>query len=158
MKKKILIGVGALAVVVVGVGAAYAAAGHHGHGVGMMEKMISARIAKAEDLIEATPQQRQTIEQSKQIIFTALEAKAKNRRQNHVNMVQLLTADTLDTTKLYAMANQHAQDLTDMANVIVPEIQKIHDALTPQQRQILAKKAQEMHQNHEQGGFGGPNE
>jgi Spy/CpxP family protein refolding chaperone len=82
----------------------------------------------------------------------------KDRRQNHRQILQLLTADKLDTDALYAIANQHAQEIQDLAKVIVPEIQKVHDVLTPQQRQTLAQKAQEMHQRHQQGGFGGPGE
>jgi Spy/CpxP family protein refolding chaperone len=157
MNKKILIGVGALSAVVVAAGAAWAAAGHH-HGIAGMENMISARVAKLEDAIQATPDQRTQIEQSKGTILNALKANAQNRRQNHTQWIQLLTADKLDTDALYAKANQHAQEIQDLAKVIVPEIQKVHDVLTPQQRQMLAEKVQQMHHNHQQGGFGGPTE
>jgi Spy/CpxP family protein refolding chaperone len=154
MNKKILIGLSAVALLAGG-GAAWAA-GHHGH-MGMMQHMLSARIEKAEDLIQATPAQRAQIEQSRQVIVNALQAKA-NGRQNHGQLMQLLTADKLDTDALYAIANQRAQDIQDLSKVVVPELQKIHDLLTPQQRQVLAQKAQEMHQKHQQGGFGGPGE
>jgi len=158
--KTILIGLG-VAAALAGAGA-FAAAGHRG-GHFMMGHMLSARIEKLEDLIQATPQQRGQIEQSKQVILDALKAKAKARGQNHGKLIQVLTADTLDQSALYAVANQHAQDVQDLAKVMVPEIQKIHDVLTPQQRQILAQKAQEMQQKHQQnqqnqGGFGGPGE
>jgi Spy/CpxP family protein refolding chaperone len=69
----------------------------------------------------------------------------------------MLTADKLDSSALYALADQHAQDIQDLAKVIVPEIQKVHDALTPAQRQKLAAKAKQ-HASHMQGGFGGPGE
>lgn len=157
MTKKILIGLCAVGLVA-GAGAAWAAAGHHGRGMGMMQHMLSARISQAEDLIQATPDQRAQIEQSKEVVVSALQARAKDRRQNHAQLMQLLTADNLDTDALYAIANQHAQEIQDLAKVIVPEIKKVHDILTPQQRQILAQKAQEMHQRHQQGGFGGPGE
>jgi Spy/CpxP family protein refolding chaperone len=157
MNKKILIGLSAVALLA-GAGAAWAA-GHHGHGMGMMQHMLSARISEAEGLIKATPDQRAQIDQSKEVIVNALQARAKDRRQNqHAQLVQLLTADKLDTDALYAIANQHAQEIQDLAKVIVPEIQKVHDLLTPQQRQILAQKAHELHQKHQQGGFGGPGE
>jgi Spy/CpxP family protein refolding chaperone len=152
--KKLLIGLGLVAVLV-GAGA-FAAAGHHRGW--MMGKMLDARISKAEDLIQATPQQRAQIEQSKQVIVEAFKAKAQAGRQNHGQLMSLLTADTLDQSKLYAIATQHAQDLQDLAKVIVPEIQKIHDVLTPQQRKTLADHAQQMHDQHQQGGFGGPGE
>lgn len=156
MTKKLLIGLSALALLA-GAGAAWAA-GRHGHGMGMMQHMLSTRISEAEDLIKATPEQRAQIDQSKDVIVSALQARAKDRRQNHGQLMQLLTADKLDTDALYAIANQHAQEIQDLAKVIVPEIQKVHDVLTPQQRQILADKAKEMHQRHQQGGFGGPGE
>jgi len=75
-------------------------------------------------------------------------------------MMQLLTADKLNPDDLYAVANQRSQDIQDLAKVIVPEIVKVHDVLTPAQRQVLAQKAQEMRQRHQQhqGGFGGPGE
>ena len=54
MTRKILIGLGALAIVIAA-GAAWA----HGPGRGfMMKQMIAKRVAEAEDLIQATPQQR----------------------------------------------------------------------------------------------------
>jgi len=157
MKKGMLIGAGAL-LVLAGAGAAWAQMGPHRGGMRMMKHMISSRIEDAEDLVQATPQQRQQIEQSKEVILGALEAKAKTRGASRPNIAAILTADKLDTDALYALANQHAQDIQDMAKVIVPEIQKIHDTLTPAQRQKLADHIQQMHQNHHGGGFGGPPE
>jgi periplasmic protein CpxP/Spy len=155
MKTKLLIGVGALGLVLAA-GAAYAAMGHGGHGR-MMKHMISARIEDAEDYIDATPQQRAAIEQSKDVILNALQAQGKERMQTHQQMIGVLTADKLDTNALYAVADQHAQAIKDLAKVIVPEIQKIHDLLTPVQRQKLADKAKQMHAHHPgPGGFGGP--
>jgi len=120
----------------------------------MMKHMISARIEDAEDYIQATPQQRVAIEQSKETIFAALEARMQARQQNHAQVVQLLTADKLDTAALYAVADQHAQEVKDLAKVIVPEIQKVHDLLTPDQRQKLAERAKQMHDRRQGGGFG----
>jgi Spy/CpxP family protein refolding chaperone len=153
MKKALLIGL-----LVAGAGAAaWAQMGPHHGGFRMMKHMISARIEDAEDLIQATPAQRTQIEQSKQTILGALEAKAKTRAANHPQIAALLTADKLDTGALYSIANQHAQDIQDMAKVVVPEIQKIHDVLTPAQRQKLADHFQQMHEKHgAHGGFGGP--
>jgi protein CpxP len=154
MKTKILIGTAALGLALVA-GAAYAM-GHGGRGK-MMQQMISSRIADAEDYIDATPEQRALIEQSKQTILSALKARHQNRKQTRANTIDMLTADKLDSSALYALADQHAQDIQDLAKVIVPEIQKVHDALTPAQRQKLAAKAKQ-HASHMQGGFGGPGE
>jgi Spy/CpxP family protein refolding chaperone len=158
MKKTILIGAGAALAVLIGAGAAAWAMGPHGgHGLRMMKHMISARIEDAEDLIQATPQQRVQIEQSKEVIFNAFEARAKDRMPNHGQLISLLTAEKLDSKALYALADQRAQDIQDMAKVIVPEIEKVHGILTKEQREKLAehaKKMQERHREHE--GFGGP--
>ncbi len=152
MKTTMLIGTVALVLVA---GAAYAM-GHGGRGR-MMQQMISSRIADAEDYIDATPQQRAAIEQSKETILSALKARHQNRQETHAKIIDVLTADKLDTDALYALANQHAQDIQDLAKVIVPEIEKVHDVLTPAQRQKLAAKAKQR-ASHMQGGFGGPGE
>jgi len=154
MNKKMLIGAGALVAVLVA-GAAYAM-GHGGRGR-MMKHMISAHIEEMEDYIEATPDQRAAIEQSKETIFTALQGKMQAKQQTHAKVVALLTAPKLDKAALYAVADQHAQDIKDLAQVIVPEIEKIHDKLTTDQLKKLADKAKQMHDHH-QGGFGGPGE
>lgn len=154
MNRKMLIGVGALGLLLVG-GAAYAM-GHGGRGR-MMKHMVSARIEDAEDAIEATPQQRVAIEQSKATVFKAFEARAQGRQQTHAQVIELLTADKLDAAALYKIADQHAADIQDLAKVVVPEIQKVHDLLTPAQRLKLADLAKK-HAAHMQGhgGFGGP--
>ena len=155
MTKRIMIVLGALAILV-GAGAwAHGKAGRFN-----MQQMISNRVAAMEKLVQANPQQVAQIEQSKNTILNALQERKSTRKQMHQQMMQLLTADKLNPDDLYAIANQHAQDVQDLAKVIVPEIVKVHDVLTPAQRQILAQKAQEMRQRHQehQGGFGGPGE
>lgn len=154
MTKKIVIALGALAILV------GAGAWAHGRAGRNMEQMISNRVAAMEKMVQANPQQVAQIEQSKNNVLKALQAKKVNRQQTHQQMMQLLTADKLNPDDLYAVANQRAQDIQDLAKVIVPEIVKVHDVLTPAQRQILAQKAQEMRQRHQQhqGGFGGPGE
>lgn len=155
MKTKILIGAALAALVLVG-GAAYAM-GHGGHGR-MMQQMISARIANAEDYIQATPDQRAVIDQSKTTVLNALQARAQDRQASHQQLIDLLSADKLDTAALYKIADQHAAEIQDLAKVIVPEIQKVHDVLTPAQRKLLADRAKQ-HAAHMQGmggGFGGP--
>jgi len=154
MTKKIVIALGALAILV------GAGAWAHGRAGRNMEQMISNRVAAMEKMVQANPQQVAQIEQSKNNVLMALQAKKVNRQQTHQQMMQLLTADKLNPDDLYAVANQRAQDIQDLAKVIVPEIVKVHDVLTPAQRQVLAQKAQEMRQRHQQhqGGFGGPGE
>jgi Spy/CpxP family protein refolding chaperone len=154
MAKKMLIGVGALALVV----AAGAAWAHGRGGRFMMKQMITQRIAEAEDYIQATPQQRTQIEQSRDVILSALQANAQARRGSHQNIVAMLTSPTLTEDQLRAVANDHVTQMQKLADVIIPEVKKVHDVLTPDQLNKLAQKAQQMRQKHQQnqGGFGGP--
>ena len=157
MIKKILIGLGALALVVAA-GAAWA------HGPGrhlMMKQMIDKRVAEAEDLIQATPDQRAKIEQSKNAIVAALQQGAQARRQEHQDFVALLTTPGLTAQQLHDRVAAHLAQMQDLADKsIIPEIVKVNGVLTQEQLNKLAAKAEEMHQKHQQqkGGFGGPTE
>lgn len=145
-----LIGLGALVALILGGAAVAQGKGPHGRGA-MMQQMLSQRIAKLEDAINATPEQRDQIEKSKETILGALKARREERRSEHAQLIDALTADQLDTGKLFSFAEQRKSDIDAMAKVIIPEIQKVHDILTPQQRQTLAQKAKELRQRHERG-------
>ena len=142
--KKALIGIGALGVIVAA-GAAWAGQGGHHR---MMQHMITARVEQMEDAIDATPQQRKVIEASKDSIIAQLSARMEAKKGQREEILAALTADNLDTAKLYALADQHAEEIRSMAKVVVPEVQKIHDVLTPAQRQTLAAKIKEGHGGH----------
>jgi Spy/CpxP family protein refolding chaperone len=154
MTRKMMIGLG-IGAVVIAAGAAWAQGGGRRM---MMKQMIAKHVAEAEDLIQATPQQRAQIEQSKDVILGALEARRHDGRQMHQQLVALLTGDKLTEADLYNLANQRADEIQALAKAIAPEIVKVHDVLTPAQRLKLADKAKEMRQKHQQhqGGFGGP--
>jgi len=157
MAKKILIALGALALVI-GAGAAWA------HGPGrhlMMKQMIDKRVAEAEDLIQATPDQRAQIEASKNAIVTALQQNAQARRQQHQDLVALVTTTGLTATQLHDRVAAHLTQMQTLADSsIIPEIVKVNSLLTKDQLSKLAAKAEELHQKHMQhkGGFGGPAE
>jgi Spy/CpxP family protein refolding chaperone len=155
MLKKILIGLGALAVVIAA-GAAWA----QGARRGMMKQMITAKVAQAEDLIQATPQQRTQIETSRDAVIAALQSAHKDRKDAHAQLVNLWLGDKLDPAALNAVVSQRATEMQAVTNAIVQEVVKVHDVLTPEQRKTLADNWQKLggrHQ-HPKGGFGGPGE
>src|SRR3954470_25001394 len=121
MKTKLLIGAAALALVA-GT-AAYAARGH------MRNHMIAAHIEEMEDYIGATPQQRQVIEDAKNQIMGAMKARHQDNAQGHGQLMAALTGDKVNEKALYDFADARAQDIQEMAKVIVPQIVKVHDAL-----------------------------
>ncbi|MBS2026123.1 MAG: Spy/CpxP family protein refolding chaperone [Deltaproteobacteria bacterium] len=144
--QKIVIGSTVLALVVA-VPAAMAAGRHfRGH---MMKRIIEQRIANAEDLIDATPQQRATIDEAKASIIAKFQAHAQARGEKRDQWIDLLSADNLDAQRIYSEADARAEEIKAMAREIVPEIQKVHDALTPAQRQKLAAHAKDMHHRME---------
>jgi len=156
MNKKLWIGGGLLALVLAG-GAAYAAMAHGGmHGGRMMKHMISARIEDAEDYIDATPQQRVTIEQAKENIFKALEAKAQSRKAAHEQILGLLAAKTLDTATLNKLVDDQVNQARDIGHAIVDQVASVHAALTPDQRAKLIERFKQHHGHGGPGGFGGP--
>ena len=142
--KKALIGIGALGIIAAA-GAAWAGQGGHHR---MMTHMITARVEQAEDFIEATPQQRQVIDAAKDDVIAQITAHMQQRQSHRADLVAALTADNLDTAKLYALVDQHAEEARAMAKLVMPDIQKIHDVLTPAQRQKLAQKMKEPHGGH----------
>ena len=150
MMKKLIAG-GAL-VVLAFAGAAWAGMGGHHRGGKFMQQMVSSKIADAEDYVAATAEQRQVIDSAKQEVFKTFESHLQNKQGHAAEMIDLLTADKLDTDKLYKLADDRAAEVREMAKVIIPQIQRVHDVLTPAQRQKLAAKAREMHQRHEDHG------
>jgi len=126
----------------------------------MMKQMITAKVAEAEDLIKATPQQRTQIEASRDAVIAALQSAHKDRKDMHDQLVKLWLAEKLDPNQLNAVVSQRTTEMQAVANTIVQEVAKVHDVLTPEQRQTLADNFQKLHQRHQhpKGGFGGPGE
>jgi len=145
--------IGLLLGVLVFAGAAVAAGIRHGR-AGFMKDRIDSRIHAALDEIQATPQQRQVVEQAENDIFNALQAKAQARKGAHQALLTAVTGDQFDAQALQSFADARAQDVKDVAAVIIPSLQKVHDALTPEQRTKLVQLVQE-HRHGPQGGFGG---
>ena len=135
-----------------GATAAFAAAnGHRGQN---FQKMVSARVNHMLDEIDATPEQRQTINKVKDDALASLQQRRQQHANEHAYWVAMLTADTVDVGKLNAAAEQRAQDMATTAKeVIIPALIKVHDTLTAEQR---AKLADLVKSRHSQGGFGGP--
>jgi Spy/CpxP family protein refolding chaperone len=148
----IIIGLFALA----GVTAAAAAAGQ-ARGK-FLKHMVTSRVEEAEDYIEATPQQRQVIDQAKDAVLATLEQHMAAHRADRAQWLSLLTADTLTETQIVDAAGKRANEIRATAQEIAPQLVKVHDVLTPAQRQKLAEKARSMHRHHHGGnqGFGGP--
>lgn len=149
--KRIALALG-IAGVVGGATAALAAAnGHRGRN---FQTMISARVNHLLDEVGATPEQRQTINQVKDDALAKLQQKRQQHESEHAYWMKVLTADQVDVNALNAAADQRAQEMAATAKeIIIPALVKVHDTLTPAQRQKVADMVKS---HHPQGGFGGP--
>jgi Spy/CpxP family protein refolding chaperone len=156
MAKKILIGLGALAIVI----AAGAAWAHGRHGMGA--QAIKQRVAKMEDLVNASKQQRQDIDGAVDRIVSKLQGQRQSGTNMHQQLMNLLTGDQLNKDQINTVASQYANQMTALVSSIADDLVTIHDTLSSDQRQQLATHLEQMRQkrqNHApQGGFGGPGE
>jgi len=144
--KKVSLALG-LAFVVGGATAAIAANGHRG---GNFQQRITARVNRMLDKLNATPDQRQKINDITNSALAQLQQQRQSQAQEHGSWIKALTADNFDEGALKTKAVDHA---TQVANIVVPALHQVHDVLTQAQRQQLAT----MMQNHAmKGGFGGP--
>jgi Spy/CpxP family protein refolding chaperone len=149
--KRIALALGIVGVLSGATAALAAANGHRGHN---FQKMISARVNQVLDEIDATPEQRQTINQVKDDALAKLQQKRQQHPNEHAYWMKMLTTDQVDVNALNAAADQRAQEMAATAKeIIIPALVKVHDALTPAQRQRVADK---VNSHHPQGGFGGP--
>lgn len=153
--KKAAIGAGVLALA--GATAAFAAGNQHGR---FFKHMVAARVEEAEDYIEATPQQRQVIDQAKDAVLATLEKQRAAHQGDREQWLSLLTADSLSEKQIVDAAARKADQVRAVAQELAPQLVKVHDVLTPAQRTKLAEKARSMHHHHRGGprGFGGPDE
>jgi Spy/CpxP family protein refolding chaperone len=130
------------------------ALGPGGHGR-FMKHMVAAKVEEAEELIDATPDQRKVIESARDNIVAKVEAQMQARQEQHGKWLALFTADQFSEQAVDDAIDAHAAAIKQVAHEIVPEVARVHDALTPAQRQKLADHFKEMHGHHGHGGFGG---
>lgn len=141
---------------VVAAGGAYAF-GRGMHGGKFIKHMAAMRVEAAEDLIAATPEQRKVIEGAKDAVVAKLEARMARHEQGgeREQWMQLLLADKVNPSDVYAKVDAKADEMKALAREIVPELLKVREVLTPAQRQKLAEHARQLHGRHGPGGFGG---
>jgi Spy/CpxP family protein refolding chaperone len=149
--KKVALALGLALVVGSGTAAALAANGHRG---GNFQQRITARVNRMLDKLNATPDQRQAINQITNDALGQLQAVHQQQAQNHGFWMKALTDTTVTEGQLDEQADAHAAQMAATAKkIIIPALLKVRNVLTDAQRQQLAT----MMKNHApQGGFGGP--
>jgi len=98
---------------------------------------MSARIAKALDAVDATPEQRAAVQAASLDIQAKLKASDTAAWNARGQVAELLAADQVDPDVLQQVLDTRADQLKVLTAAIIPDLVKMHDALTPGQRQAL---------------------
>ena len=148
--KKVALALG-LSLVVGGATAAIAANGHRG---GNFQQRITSHVNRMLDKVNATPDQRQKINDITNNALAQLQKQRQSHAQDRGFWISALTADNFDEAALDTKADEHAAQMANTAKtIIIPALHQVHDVLTQAQRAQLAT----MMKNHApEGGFGGP--
>jgi len=148
--KKVALALG-MALVVGGATTAVAANAHRGAN---FQQRITTHVNRMLDKLNATPDQRQAINQITNDAVAQLQARRQNQAQTRGFWMQALTAANVDEGTLDAQADAQAKQMaTNAKEVIIPALLKVRNVLTEAQRTQLGS----MMKNHApQAGFGGP--
>ncbi|HEV8471229.1 MAG TPA: periplasmic heavy metal sensor [Methylomirabilota bacterium] len=117
------------------------AQGPGGPHAGMMKRMVSAALDEALAQANVSAEQRTAIYASRDRAFAAIAAQRPDHRAHREQVLALFEGDRLDATQLQTVHAQMEQQRQAMHGAIAQAIVEIHDALTPDQRKIVATYA-----------------
>jgi protein CpxP len=124
------------------VGGCHRGPGGHHRDPAQVAKFVTERVDDALDDVDATPAQREKIHGVKDKL---LADGAKLRGDHDALRTELLgmwKADQVDRARLHAIVDQRIDALRIFAHAAADGAADAHDALTPAQREKLAKKAE----------------
>jgi Spy/CpxP family protein refolding chaperone len=125
--------------------------GHHAR----MRAMVDAKIQAALDLAKATPQQRVAIEAARDHVLAAMQDARKDQAGTFEEALRLFVADQLDQTAVAAHRARHTTEAKRVGDAVVQAFYDVHDALTAQQRQVVAAYVRGLLPSGDHGGHGG---
>ncbi len=112
---------------------------------------IDAHLEDVLDDLEATPEQRQTINKAKEQIIAKVETYRTQRKEVRDELLAMLKADRVDTNRLNQLADEKAAEVKNLVSEIIPIVAEVHASLTPAQRQELAERAESFRGRHGRG-------
>jgi len=113
----------------------------HGHDPAEAAAFVTSRVEDALDDLDATPAQRTQVLAIKDRMVAEVQSHRDVRQQTHAAFLAEWNAATPDRAKLHALVDQRAAEMTATAHQAVDAAIEVHDALTPEQRAKVAKKA-----------------
>ena len=113
-----------------------------------MKRMVTAALDDALDEAKVTADQRAAVYGARDRVFAALETH-KQQGQGRMNTVLgLFEGDRLEPGQLDAFRDRLAAEHRQIGDVISAALVDVHDALTPEQRRIVAAWVRTHHRNH----------
>jgi len=100
------------------------------------------------DDLDATPAQRTQLQAIKDRLLQSVQKLQGTRQATHDALLAEWKADKVDRAKVLALIDQRADELKALAHDAADAAIEAHDALTPEQRAKVAKKAERMHGHH----------
>jgi len=106
---------------------------------------VTDRVNGVLDDIDATPAQRTQLLAIKDRLLADVQKLHGARQATHEALLAEWKAEKVDRAKVHALIDQRAEEMKALAHEAADAAIEAHDALTPDQRAKLAKKAERMH-------------
>jgi periplasmic protein CpxP/Spy len=109
---------------------------------------VTERLDDMLDDLDATPAQRTQLQAIKDRMLQRVQALRATRQATHQTLLAEWNAEKVDRAKVHALIDERAAEMKALAHEAADAIIEAHDALTPEQRAKVAKKAERMHSHH----------
>jgi Spy/CpxP family protein refolding chaperone len=141
MKKKLTAAASFAALLVAGLAVlGFTGCGHHRPDPARMEKMVTHQVDDALDDLKATPEQRQQITAVKDRLLARGQALRGDRQAVVKEALSLWEASSFDRVRALALVDARLDAMRTMAHEAVDAAAEVHQALTPAQREQVARR------------------
>jgi len=108
---------------------------------------VHERVEAALDDIEATSEQRQKIQGLEERLLEQITTFHAGAKTAHEQASELWLAERADPKQAHALVDQRMDALREGAHQVTDIVLELHDVLTPEQRQAIAKRIEERRQH-----------
>jgi len=122
---------------------------HHGHR-GMMKDFLFYKIDKVAEDLNLNPAQKAQWDTFKKDLETNIDQRKDKRQELHELVKQELEKSNPDFGKVTPLIHGQIDSTAQFAHDMVNRVNELLTDLTPEQKQILAKKIAEFHQDHDE--------
>ena len=148
MKKVLMIGIpiAVVALLIVAI-PSFGLARMHRHS-GMMKDFMMYKIDKLEKELNLNAAQQAKWDTFKSDLSNSIDQKMEKRKEIHEMVEQEMSKSNPDFTKISPLIHGQIDTTAQFAHDMVNRIGELVQDLTPEQKQILSKHIEEMHQEH----------